>query len=158
MRRNHRQKKENYISSLEAEVTRLREVIAQQQNMKVKEIQAENQALRDLLAVHRIPSPPSICLSSTSTNHDFVQISLVGEPGTGQHLEPTPVQDLATLQEQMNPSSSSDQPSPTPIPMPPDSQIIRDVSEVDMEAFEFVMRFVQTISISRPRINIHPHI
>lgn len=146
MRRNHREKKENYISTLEQEVIRLRGVNAQQQN--VKEIQAENQALRELLAVHGIASPPTTNPPTTSNTQEFVQISIAGDLGTGQRLVANPVQNSTTSQGQLDRPSSSAQPGPTSISMQSDTQRT-DTVKMDLEAFDFVMRFVQAISVSR---------
>lgn len=137
MFRNHRQNKENYISALESEVIRLRELVALPQSPK--EVQAENQALRQLLAVHGVTCPPP---TSASITNDLVQISLVGEPGPEQHLETEPAQDLAA-QGYSNLQVPPGQAGPVSLPSPPTVQVKRDAPEMNLDAFDFVMRFVQ---------------
>lgn len=136
MFRNHRQKKENYISALESEVIRLREVVALPQSQS--EVQAENQALRELLAVHGVTCRPP---TSAGVTNDLVQISLVGEPGPEQHLETEPVQDLAA-QGYSNLRVPPGQAGAASLPPPPNVQVKKDAPEMNLDAFDFVMRFV----------------
>lgn len=132
---------------------RLRELLAQQQSPG--DIQMENQSLRETLAAHGIAAPSTgkctlnAGLAGASVS-DVVQLSLVGGPGPGQHLEPSipsPVQgpfNLLLFPEEGVDTASM--PAPADLGYRPDQTFVLDThagrgtSDINVEAFDFVMR------------------
>lgn len=117
----------------------------------------ENQSLRETLSAHGIAAPPSTGqrtlnagLTGASVS-DAVQLSLVGSPGLGQHLEPStpsPVQGPSVLlpfpEEGVDTASM---PAPADdLEYRPDQTFVLDThagkgtSDINVEAFDFVMR------------------
>ncbi|THC92729.1 hypothetical protein EYZ11_007777 [Aspergillus tanneri] len=85
---NHRRKKENYISALEEEVKRLRELVAEQQELG--HLRAENQILKGILENHGIVHPGfSSQQNIQAATQDFIEVSLVGVPGRQPYLQPS---------------------------------------------------------------------
>ncbi|KAK2739796.1 hypothetical protein FQN55_009117 [Onygenales sp. PD_40] len=79
--RNHRQRKENYIKTLEQELLRLRDESVSIQ-CESCEIAEENEILRDIMLAHGIPLPAN----GTPWFSPMATVSVLGNPGFGQRL------------------------------------------------------------------------
>ena len=127
--RNHRERKENYIKSLEREVLRLRDeeaAVAQES----KAVQDENAMLKEILTRNGIPIP-----SRTSTFNPLATVSVLDQVDGLQRLQVTMPEPMDFSQTTFDPvappfpssmSTSSPESMSTAVPMPHPSP--RDMS------------------------------
>ncbi|KKZ64657.1 hypothetical protein EMCG_09420 [[Emmonsia] crescens] len=85
--RNHRQRKEKYIKSLEQELLRLRDESSSTQS-ETYQVAEENSILRDIMIAHGIPLPGTAPRPEDQWLYDnpMATVSVIGSPGFGQRL------------------------------------------------------------------------
>ncbi|EGE80672.1 hypothetical protein RJZ56_003141 [Blastomyces dermatitidis] len=89
--RNHRERKEKYIKSLEQELSRLRDESSSIQT-ETYQVAEENSILRDIMLAHGIALPGTGISHSRPQdqwlyNNPMATVSVIGSPGFGQRLE-----------------------------------------------------------------------
>ncbi|PGH17664.1 hypothetical protein AJ79_01026 [Helicocarpus griseus UAMH5409] len=88
--RNHRQRKEKYIKTLERELLRLRDEATSVQ-IETYQVAEENSILRDIMLAHGIPFPLKGASMGAADqwlfSNPMATVSVVGSPGFGQRLQ-----------------------------------------------------------------------
>ncbi|OJD10653.1 hypothetical protein AJ78_08391, partial [Emergomyces pasteurianus Ep9510] len=87
---NHRQRKEQYIKSLEQELLRLRDESSATQS-ETYQVAEENNILRDIMLAHGIPLPGTTAAPRPEDqwlrDHPMATVSVIGSRGFGQRLQ-----------------------------------------------------------------------
>ncbi|KAL1969313.1 hypothetical protein VTN77DRAFT_9505 [Rasamsonia byssochlamydoides] len=77
--RNHRERKENYIKSLECQLLQLRDEATLRQEFE--EASLENKILKDIMLAYNVPIP-----GPSHQTGGMAEVSMVGSPGSQRHL------------------------------------------------------------------------
>lgn len=109
--RTYRERKEDYIKSLEEEVVQLRANEANIAN-ETRKLYSENAALRNLLLQHGIEPPPHVEISDTSQSladpDDAVTVSIAKDRGKHPQIQVRPTVSHATTQDRVRSSSGAE--------------------------------------------------